>query len=96
MAKSGWIFETSSQMTGVPLDQLHCPSCGVKILDFKLHSDPDEFDVLALTPPIAVTPASDWYILCPRGHKWSVKTIWRAVNHPDRVQLDRYLGCLDL
>jgi hypothetical protein len=79
-------------MSGVPLDQLYCPTCGDRIIDFNMHSDPDDFDIYTPTPEFLAVAATPWYLLCPRGHKWSVKTIWRAINHPDRVQLDRYLG----
>ena len=97
MAKSGWIFETSSQMTGVPLDELYCPTCGFKIVDFNLHSEPEDFDYTIPFVPsrelIGIKPGyAYWYLLCPNDHKWSVKTLWRAPGQPDRVQLDRFLG----
>jgi hypothetical protein len=79
-------------MTGVPLDLLHCPTCGDKIVDFNLRSDPDEFDPTIVIGPITYKPATDWYLLCPSGHKWTVKTLWRIPGEPDRVQLDRFLG----
>ena len=40
-------------MTGVALDQLHCPTCGDSIVDFNLHSDPEEFEVAQTIRPIS-------------------------------------------
>ena len=79
-------------MTGVRLDQLHCPTCGAQFVDFKLHSDPEEFDIAIPIRPISAVAQTLWYIRCPNRHKWTIKMIWRAVNHPDRVQLGQYLG----
>ena len=80
---------------GVPLHQLHCPTCGALYEDFRMHSDQDEeqfcFDRM-INPIMSAIMPTPWFLLCPNGHKWTVKTLWRAVNHPDRVQLDRYLG----
>jgi len=80
-------------MTGVRLDELHCPTCGDKIVDFNLHADGslEQFQTPQIAPSIVENPLPR-YLLCPRGHKWSVKMIWRGPNQPDRVQLDRYLG----
>jgi len=80
--------------SGVPLDQLCCPTCGVLFQDFSLHTDSEEaFDPSQTVGYIQAHPAH-WrrFLLCPNGHKWTVKTIWRAVNRPDHVQLDRYIG----
>jgi hypothetical protein len=77
---------------GVPLDQLYCPTCGDRIVDFNMHSDPEEFQTTEPIRPISAVAATDWYLLCPNRHKWTVTRIWRAVNYPDRVQLGRYLG----
>lgn len=79
-------------MSGVSLDQLYCPTCGAQFIDFHLYSDPDEFDPTESIHPIRAVPEVPWYVLCPNRHKWTIKTIWRSVNLPDRVQLDRYLG----
>jgi hypothetical protein len=78
-------------MSGVPLDQLHCPTCGEQFTDFRLHMDTDVFDVDRVAESIKSVP---WprYLLCPTGHKWGVKVIWRSRNRPDLVLLDRYLG----
>jgi hypothetical protein len=79
---------------GVPAPELHCPTCGARFIDFRLRSDPEEFDIQVskLTREIQRLPATPWYILCPNGHKWTIKTIWRAENEPDSVLLDKYLG----
>ena len=73
--------------------QLCCPTCGHRFEDFRLHSDPDDFDIQQ-TMQSAILPVvrSHWYILCPLGHKWTVKTLWRSVNEPDSVLLGEYLG----
>jgi hypothetical protein len=48
-------------VSGVPLNQLHCPTCGVKYEDFNLHSDtPEDFDLQATTE-IMAAPAVPWY-----------------------------------
>lgn len=80
-------------MSGVPLDQLHCPTCGVRITNYNLFSDTSDEQFIQPTkmPPMVSEPVV-WYIVCPNGHKWTVKMIWRAVNHPDRVQLGEYVG----
>ena len=41
---------------------------------------------------ITTIPATPWYILCPNGHKWTIKTIWRTADEPDSVLLDSYIG----
>jgi hypothetical protein len=76
---------------GVLLTQLHCPTCGEQIVDFGLHSDPSDWNVDLPVRDIKASPAP-WFLLCPQGHKWTVKTIWRCRNYPDRVQLGEYLG----
>lgn len=76
---------------GVPADDLRCPTCGASYLNFDLHSDPEEFEILMSTE-ITAYPRSEWYILCPNGHKWTIKTVWRTLEQPDEVLLGRYLG----
>jgi hypothetical protein len=76
---------------GVPADELRCPTCGCHFTDFNMRSDPVEFDV-TLDRAISRVPATPWYILCPMGHKWTVKTIWRTLEEPDDVLLGEYLG----
>jgi hypothetical protein len=79
---------------GVPLHQLRCPTCGALYEDFNLRSDPDELEFGPIQTQrfdSILTPAR-WYLLCPNEHKWTIKTLWRAVNHPDRVLLDRFIG----
>lgn len=78
-------------MMGVPAPELHCPTCGAQFTDFALRSDPEEFQVL-LSREFSILPRSEWYILCPNGHKWTVKTIWRTMDEPDSVLLGKYLG----
>jgi hypothetical protein len=76
---------------GVPLGELHCPTCGERFRNFNLHSDRQESFALQDALEAFAQP-EPWYILCPNGHKWTIKTLWRSVNKPDRVQLDRFLG----
>jgi len=79
---------------GVPLTQLHCPTCGDKYEDFSIYSDtPEYYELMRPIQEIVETP-EPWFIVCPKGHKWSVKMIWRNIDPPapDEVQLDRYLG----
>jgi hypothetical protein len=80
-------------MQGVDVSELHCPTCGERITDLSLHWDQDVFDVdAAMFKPIAIKPSFERYLLCPRGHKWTIKTIWRARYRPDRVLLGEFLG----
>lgn len=82
---------------GVSLDELHCPTCGEQFRDYQLYRDSEEdlFSVDAVVADIKVAPVA-WrqFLRCPRGHKWTVKTIWRfrRGEFPDRVQLGEYLG----
>jgi hypothetical protein len=77
---------------GVPLTELHCPTCGAPYEDLRMHSDERESYEVMIDPIKSAIMPTPWFILCPSGHKWTVKTIWRAANKPDAVQLDRYLG----
>jgi hypothetical protein len=70
---------------------LRCPTCGIHYTDYSLHCDTEEF-VILMSREITAIPASEWYILCPHGHKWTVKTIWRTLEEPDEVLLGRYIG----
>jgi hypothetical protein len=80
-------------VVGVPLDQLHCPTCGYQFRDFSLHVDSEEeFALGQYAGPIMERVPWRKYLLCPNGHKWSIKVIWRQRNYPDCVLLDRYLG----
>lgn len=82
---------------GVPVNELYCPTCGTKFTDITIHVDSaEDFDPTAGYQDIMQTPA-EWrrFLLCPQGHKWTIKTIWRIHNRPDlpdRVQLGQYLG----
>jgi len=83
---------------GVPTYQLRCPTCGTLYERFTLYYDrpvaEEEFSVDQAVSEIKATPASEWrrYLVCPENHMWSVKTLWRSVNHPDKVVLGEYLG----
>jgi hypothetical protein len=79
---------------GVPAPELCCPTCGERFTDFSLRSDPEEFDIVEVKVLGIVSSArqSEWYILCPNGHKWTIKTIWRSENEPDSVLLGKYIG----
>jgi hypothetical protein len=76
---------------GVPATELCCPTCKEKYTNFDLHSDPMEFQVM-LSREITRIPTTPWYLLCPNGHKWTVKTVWRTAYEPDNVLLGEYLG----
>jgi hypothetical protein len=78
---------------GVSVNELYCPTCGEQFEDLRLHVESEAFNVDALVTEIKAGPA-EWhrFLLCPRGHKWSVKVIWRSRNQLDKVLLDRYLG----
>jgi hypothetical protein len=80
---------------GVFLNQLHCPTCGCQFHDFRLHSEEEEFTVEQIRSPIRRVGVGRKYLLCPSGHRWSVKMIWRRNGYPDQVQLDQYLGAND-
>lgn len=77
---------------GVPLHQLRCPTCGALYEDFNMHSDKDSSYDQMLNPIMSAIIPVPWYLLCPNGHKWTVKTLWRAPNRPDAVLLDRFIG----
>lgn len=83
----------SSVTNGVSVNELYCPTCGEQFDDLRLHVDEQEFNVDLVVAEIKSKPTG-WhrYLRCPRGHKWTVKVIWRSRNDPDRVLLDRYLG----
>ena len=76
---------------GVPADELRCPTCGAHIIDLSLHADQMEFQTM-LSREITSIPTTPWYVLCPMGHKWTVKTVWRTMEEPDEVLLGEYLG----
>lgn len=84
----------SSGSGGVPLHELCCPTCGNRFTDYNLHSDPDEFEIVQVQALGIVANARqfNWFILCPNGHKWTIKTLFRSENGPDCVLLDRYVG----
>ena len=79
--------------SGVSVNELHCPTCGERFDDLRLHVESEAFNVDVVLSAIKPVP-TPWhrFLLCPRGHKWSVKVIWRSRNEPDKVLLDRYLG----
>ena len=76
---------------GVPATELCCPTCGEHFTDFACVQTRKSFEC-NMTRAIARVPATPWYILCPNGHKWTIKTIWRSADEPDDVLLGRYLG----
>jgi hypothetical protein len=43
------------------------------------------------TPPL-VKESVPWFLVCPNGHRWTVKMLYRRVNHPDAVLLGEYVG----
>jgi hypothetical protein len=43
------------------------------------------------TPPI-VQESVPWFLVCPNGHRWTVKMLYRRVNRPDAVLLGEYVG----
>jgi hypothetical protein len=82
-----------SRTEGVPLDQLCCPTCGLRFRDYNLYSEEEEFFPAGqLLSPILAFAIGKKYLRCPDSHKWSVKTIWRSVHYPDHIQLGEYLG----
>jgi hypothetical protein len=81
-------------VAGIPLNELHCPTCGEQYQDFILHVESEGvFDIEKQTADIKPTPTA-WhrFLVCPNRHKWSVKVIWRTINEPDKVLLGSYLG----
>lgn len=80
-------------VVGVPLNQLHCPTCGYLFNDYQLYTDSaEEFTLDQYAGPIMERVPWRKFLLCPNGHKWTIKVIWRQRNYPDRVLLDSYLG----
>lgn len=79
---------------GVRVDQLCCPTCGEPYaLPIVPQPEQADFDVDQVIAPIAAMPSSRYYIRCPNGHKWTLKTLWRVHDHPfDYVLLGDYLG----
>ena len=82
---------------GVPLNELHCPTCGEQITDFflRVENAEEEFSVDQMVSDIKQV-AWQRYLLCPNLHKWSVIMVWSSRYRPDRVQLGRYLGSADV
>ena len=82
---------------GVPAYQLRCPTCGTLFDSFTVYYErsveEDAFNVDALVSDIKPVPER-WrrFIVCPNNHMWTVKTLWRTANHPDKVLLGEYLG----
>lgn len=84
-------------MSGVRVDHLCCPTCGEHYplpLRPMVENEQEEFDIMQTTRPILERPVVPWrwYVVCPNGHKWTLKTLWRTVNHPDSVLLGEYIG----
>lgn len=82
-------------VNGVRLDQLCCPTCGEPYsLPLIPKAVQDVFDVDAPFREILSMPRRDpYYVVCPNGHQWTLKTIWRIQDHPfDYIQLGEYIG----
>lgn len=77
---------------GIPLNELHCPTCGHLFRDYKLYTDEEDFSVSKINSPILAFAVGRKFLRCPDGHKWTVRTIWRSVPYPDYVQLGDYIG----
>lgn len=72
--------------------QLYCPTCGARFYtDMRMESDEPLYAIDGHMVTNVIVP---WrlFVVCERGHKWSVKTITRALNEPDDVLLGHYLG----
>lgn len=72
---------------GVALSQLRCPTCGQSFnLTSRRDDELDEFE------PAKIKPMRPFYLICMRGHQWSIKTLWRMTGHEDQVLLGDFLG----
>lgn len=82
---------------GVPLNELHCPTCGNRFTDYKLYTDSEEEFCISQTVKEIMVVAAYWrrFLRCPNGHRWTIKTVWRAHGNPqlpDLVLLGRFIG----
>jgi hypothetical protein len=80
---------------GVPLDQLHCPTCGGgfrNLVEFERNEE-EELQIELVNQGYTIYTATNRpFLRCEHGHKWTIKTIWRAENRWDDVLLGDYLG----
>lgn len=74
---------------------LCCPTCGGgfhRLLRWE-HGEEAVFEFGGGTgPTFAVHGRGRPYLTCQRGHKWTIKTLTRAINEYDRILLGEYLG----
>jgi hypothetical protein len=82
--------------TGVPLDQLHCPTCGERFnlgAGVRFERTDEETAIQLHERSYTIYAASNRpYLTCEVGHKWSIKQLTRAENKYDAVLLGDFLG----
>ncbi len=82
-------------MSGTPISQLRCPTCG-EPYSFPLvaHYEHEVFDVdLVLGSSQVARKIGRPYIECDFGHKWTIKALSRNVYaREDEILLGEYIG----
>lgn len=82
-------------MQGVPVTDLHCPTCSTKYdLPLTIYREQEDVSAFLRTERTYVfKTTTPWYVVCPNNHCWSVSNFIR--NGPDvadEILLGRYIG----
>jgi len=75
--------------------ELCCPTCGAgfsRLARFENDDDANFGFQSHSGAQITVHGRGRPYLTCWHGHKWTIKTITRTLNRPDRVLLGDFLG----
>jgi len=78
-------------MSGVPLEQLCCPTCGSPFGREVRHEEPEE-EFQVFQTAITLSSPSRPYLRCWRGHKWTIKELTRIDGAPDEILLGQLIG----
>lgn len=85
-------------MSGVPVTQIKCPSCGERFVCHAgtnvpiLYVERDDIGI-EIQPRLQNVKRSRYlYLHCVNGHMWSIKTLYRVQNDEDEILLDKLIG----
>lgn len=81
---------------GVEVHHLHCPTCGSSYgLPLEVEREDITFIEACMAHPNKVQRHRPYFVTCRNGHRWSIKTLFRAPEgQPDAVLLGNFLGCV--